>query len=204
MKIGPIHFMKRRYFCAPYQSTSSSYWMWAHNLVVFHLYVFILPVLPSSSLLYVSCSESVLELSIMPKDEDVLQLVSVSMGFFMHLIPRATCITHSHTFHYIISQGCCVVLVCRVRHRSTSSPWKNVEIFLEWLHSDSEARCSVFRLQHAFIKSHWCPKPWKLHSEKQLGAHSHAHVLYNTFLSLHRLLHACSHDQTCIIPRPSH
>lgn len=93
----------------------------------------------------------------MPKDEDVLQLVSVSMGFFMHLIPRATCITRSHTFHYIISQGCCVVLVCRVRHRSTSSPWKNVEIFLEWLHSDSEARCSVFRLQHAFIKSHWCP-----------------------------------------------
>lgn len=33
-----------------------------------------------------SDSESVLELSIMPKDEDVLQLVSVSMVFFTHLL----------------------------------------------------------------------------------------------------------------------
>lgn len=37
---------------------------------------------------HVSCSESVLELSIMPKDEDVLQLVSVSMRFFTHILPH--------------------------------------------------------------------------------------------------------------------
>lgn len=49
---------------------------------------FLLSSLPLLLPLYMSsCSESVLELSIMPKDEDVLQLVSVSMGFFTHLIP---------------------------------------------------------------------------------------------------------------------
>lgn len=44
---------------------------------------------------HVSCSESMLELSIMPKDEDVLQLVSVSMRFFTHILPHPTSNTHT-------------------------------------------------------------------------------------------------------------
>lgn len=51
------------------------------NLIRLHLLSLVL-VSPSPSTLhppFVSCSESVLELSIMPKDEDVLQLVSANM-----------------------------------------------------------------------------------------------------------------------------
>ena len=36
--------------------------------------------------------------------------------------------------------------------RFTLSLSKNVKIFLEWLQSDSDSHCSVFRLQHTFIK----------------------------------------------------
>lgn len=88
----------------------------------------------------------------------------------------------------------------------TPSLLKNVQIFLEWLNSDSEPLCSLFRLQHAFIKSRWYPDYLSLRLEKnhQFCAHSYSQTLYNTFLLLLRLLHARSHDQTCIIPRPSH
>lgn len=65
--------------------------------------------------LHVSCSESVLELSIMPKDEDVLQLVSV--------------------FSFVvISEHCRKLLIlavraCRVQPRFTRSSSKNVKKF---------------------------------------------------------------------------
>lgn len=49
------------------------------------------------------CSESVLELSIMPKDEDVLQLVSVSMGFFTHLNPPKQLTNSTHIMRYTLN-----------------------------------------------------------------------------------------------------
>lgn len=53
-------------------------------------------ILIESHALWVSltCSESVLELSIMPKDEDVLQLVSVRLSIF----DFSHAPTHTHTF----------------------------------------------------------------------------------------------------------
>jgi len=63
--------------------------------------------------LYVSFSESVLELSIMPKDEDVLQLVRVSMRLTTHfLLPHMRGITRLNTgrcrtvcIHWCLSAG---------------------------------------------------------------------------------------------------
>lgn len=109
--------------------------------------------------LYMSCSESVLELSIMPKDEDVLQLVSVSMVFFTHLIPP-TQQTNPHISGIHTHCRKRNILRCLFAEFNADLPrhcrrmWR---FLLEWLQSDSEALCSVFRLQHAFIKSRRCP-----------------------------------------------
>lgn len=163
------------------------------NLIRLHLLSLVLVPPP-----FVSCSESVLELSIMPKDEDVLQLVSANMQTHAsdtrtHFISLCQSVTGSSLrlfvmIHAVIMEEC----------EDFSKNGCGVTQPLSALCLDY----NTYSLKASGIRAYvWSGAKKK---EEQLGTHLHAQVLYGAFFTLRRLLHARSHDQTCIIPDPSH
>lgn len=128
----------------------------------------------------VSRSESVLELSIMPKDEDVLQLVSPRLALATYSIPALREIEYPCRFFDAVTAKECADHLrngCRV----------------------TQPLSSVFSLRHAFIKS-ITAHVWKQFMLVCTPVHRARHYFFHP----RRLLHAHSHDQTCITPhRPS-
>lgn len=157
------------------------------------------PLPPQNPTLFVSCSESVLELSIMPKDEDVLQLVSANTqthasDTWTHFISLCQNVTGSSSRFLFVMIHAAIMEECEDFSKNGCGVTQPLSaLCLDY---------NTYSLKASGIRAYvWSGAKKK---KEQLATHLHAHVLYGAFFTLRRLLHARSHDQTCIIPDPSH